>query len=181
MIRKGWPLAVVVALTLARGADVFAQGPPPDEADAVPLRVEVTISRYQDDEPTGSRPYVLALVAEREGGARSSLAVDARLPESPDLPPGLHHQNVGTAIFCTARNLGAGRYLVGVGIEESSIDRRSIDTAPVSAVFLSFTSDNTLVLRDGQSRRYAAAVDRVTGATIRVDVTLNVLDRESAP
>lgn len=172
MIRKGWPLAVVVALTLARGADVLAQSPPPEEADAVPLRVEVTISRHQDDESTGSRPYVLAVVAEREGGARSFVQVNANLAE----PSELRGQGDGTGITCTARILGAGRYLVTVMIEESSIDRRSIDTAPVSAVFLSFTSDNTLVLRDGQSRRYAAAVDRVTGETIQVDVTLTVLD-----
>lgn len=174
MIHKGLPLAVVVALTLARGADVFAQGPPPEEADAVPLRVEVTISRYQDDEPTGSRPYVLALVAEREGGARSFVQVNANLAE----PSELRGQGDGTGITCTARILGAGRYLVTVMIEESSIERRSINAslARDSAVFLSFTSDNTLVLRDGQSRRYAAAVDRVTGETIQVDVTLNVLD-----
>ena len=175
-MRKGLPLAVIVALTIARGADVLAQSPPRAEADAVPLRVEVTISRHQEDEPAGSRPYVLTLVAERERGRRSVVHVDARLPESPDLPPGLHHLNVGTTITCSARILSAGRYLVSVEIEESSLDRRSVDAAPVSAVFLSFTSENALVLRDGQSQRYAAAVDRVTGETVRVDVTLNVLD-----
>ena len=172
MMRKGLPLAVVVALTIAGSADVLAQGPPPEAADAVPLRVEVTISRYQDDELTGSRPYVLALVAERESVGRSFLQVDANLAE----PPDLRGRSIGTAITCTARILGAGRYQVSVQIEESSIDRRSVDAAPVSAVFLSFTSDNDLVLRDGQSRRYAAAVDRVTGETVQVDVALNVLD-----
>ena len=181
MMRKGLPLAV--ALTIAGGADVLAQSPPPEAADAVPLRVEVTISRHQEDEPADSRPYVLAVVAERERerGGRGVVHVDARLPASPDLPPSLHHQNVGTTITCSARILSAGRYLVSVEIEESSLDRRSVDAAPVSAVFRSFTSENALVLRDGQSQRYAAAVDRVTGETVRVDVTLNVLDSESAP
>ena len=49
---------------------------------------------------------------------------------------------------------------------------------PVSypAVFRSFDSDNTLVLRDGQTRQYVAAADPVSGETIRVDVTLTVLD-----
>jgi len=32
------------------------------------------------------------------------------------------------------------------------------------------------VLRDGQSRQYAAAADRLGGETIRVDVTLTVLE-----
>jgi hypothetical protein len=32
------------------------------------------------------------------------------------------------------------------------------------------------VLRDGQSRQYLAAADRISGENIRVDVTLTVLD-----
>lgn len=175
MTRKGLPFAVTVALAIAGGADVLAQSPAQEEAEAVPLRVEVTISRYQDDEATGSRPYVLTLAAERESVERGSLHVNADMQRSRDLPPDFP-RSIGTTIICTARILGAGRYLVGVMIEESWIERRSVAEAPVSAVFLSFTSDNTLVLRDGQSRRYAEAVDRVTGETVRVDVTLNVLD-----
>ena len=42
--------------------------------------------------------------------------------------------------------------------------------------YRSFESDNTLVLRDGQSQQYISAADRISGETIRVDVTLNVLD-----
>ena len=48
--------------------------------------------------------------------------------------------------------------------------------APGVPVFRSFESSNTLVLRDGQSRQYTAAADRVTGESIRVDVALTVLD-----
>ena len=48
--------------------------------------------------------------------------------------------------------------------------------APGVPVFRSFGSSNTLVLRDGQSRQYTAAADRVTGESIRVDVALTVLD-----
>lgn len=175
MTWKGLPFAVIVALAIAGGADVLAQSPAQEEAEAVALRVEVTISRYQDDEQTGSRPYVLTLAAVRESVERGFLSVNADLQASRALPPNFQ-RSIGTAITCTALMLGAGRYLVGIMIEESSIDQRSVAEAPVSAVFLSFTSDNTLVLRDGQSRRYAEAVDRVTGETVRVDVTLNVLD-----
>lgn len=178
MNRKGLPFAVIVALAIVGGEDVLAQSPAQEEAEAVPLRVEVTISRYQDDEVTGSRPYVLTLAAERESVERGSLHVNADMQRSRDLPPDFP-RSIGTTIICTARILGAGRagrYLVGVMIEESWIDRRSVAEAPVSVVLLSFTSDNALVLRDGQSRRYAEAVDRVTGETVRVDVTLNVLD-----
>jgi hypothetical protein len=33
---------------------------------------------------------------------------------------------------------------------------------------------NTLVLRDGQSRQFTAATDRVSGAVVRIEVTLKV-------
>ena len=74
-----------------------------------------------------------------------------------------------------------GRYEVTVVIDESSVDggdQSSTDAAAVSypAVFRSLASDNTLVLRDGQSRQYLAAADPISGETIRVDVTLTVLD-----
>ena len=47
---------------------------------------------------------------------------------------------------------------------------------PYPPVFRSFQSNNALALRDGQSQQYVAAADPVTGETIRVDVTLTVLD-----
>ena len=91
------------------------------------------------------------------------------------------YEQVGTQIDCIARNLGEGRYEVNISIEESSVDGGEEASADASAVpdwpvFRSFNSNNTLVLRDGQSRQYVAAADRLSGETIRVDVTLTVLE-----
>jgi hypothetical protein len=38
-----------------------------------------------------------------------------------------------------------------------------------------FKSRNRLLLRDGQTRQYTAATDRVNGETIRIEVTLRVV------
>ena len=170
----------------------------------VDLSVEVTISRYQGDELISSLPYVLA-VTSHDGRRRlpmgaipgtSSLRMDAEVPvltmAQPGNPdgeplPGLHggpftYRPVGTRIDCHTRSLGDGRYAINVVIEESSVysddDLTSMETfrAPGVPVFRSFESSNTLVLRDGQSRQYTAAADRVTGESIRVDVALTVLD-----
>ncbi len=93
---------------------------------------------------------------------------------------------MGTQIDSFARSVGDDRYKVTVIIEESSVygeDATSVETfkAPGVPVFRSFESSNTLVLRDGQSRQYMAAADRVTGESIRVDVALTVLDWQNAP
>jgi len=163
----------------------------------VDLSVEVTISRYQGDDLVSSLPYVLSLTTGRDG--RGSLRMGAEIPvmnrpmptnpanaPEPDparFLPGMSYQyrSVGTQIDSFARSAGGDRYKVTVIIDESSVygeDATAMDTfrAPGVPVFRSFESSNTLVLRDGQSRQYTAAADRVTGESIRVDVALTVLD-----
>ena len=175
--------------------------PPPPGAPSsdvgVDLSVEVTISRYQGDDLVSSLPYVLSLTTDRDG--RGSLRMGAEIPvmnrpmstnpanaAGPDparFMPGMSYQYrpVGTQIDSFARSAGGDRYKVTVIINESSVygeDATAMETfrAPGVPVFRSFESSNTLVLRDGQSRQYTAAADRVTGESIRVDVALTVLD-----
>jgi hypothetical protein len=175
-------------LTLFPATTARAQERTPDATDAVSLSVDVTISRYQGEELTGSRPYTLSVIA---GGGPATLGLDDRVPVpagplsvGPDgvsRPVAFNYQSVGTQISCFARNRGDGRFEVSVRVQESSVggdDRTTADASPVSypAVFRSFDSNNTLVLRDGQTRQYVAAADPVSGETIRVDVTVTVLD-----
>ncbi len=175
--------------------------PPPPGAPSsdvgVDLSVAVTISRYQGDDLVSSLPYVLSLTTDRDG--RGSLRMGAEIPvmnrpmptnpanaAAPDparFLPGMSYQYrpVGTQIDSFARSAGGDRYKVTVIIDESSVygeDATAMETfrAPGVPVFRSFESSNTLVLRDGQSRQYTAAADRVTGESIRVDVALTVLD-----
>ena len=189
MTTKLMPLAVILTLILVSPITPQAQAPAQDVNDAVSLSVEVRISRYQGDESVSSRPYVLAVTA---GVGESSLQLEDRVPvpvgpanAGPDgvpRPVPFDYQTVGTQISCFARTRGDGRFYVSVQVQESSVggddDRTTADAALASypAIFRSFDSNNTLVLRDGQTRQYVAAVDAVTGESIRVDVTLTVLD-----
>ncbi len=196
-------LAVALVAILASGTGALAQPPLPPPAPPPPpgtpsaeasvdLSVEVTISRYQGGELISSLPYVLSLTSDRDQG---SLRMGAEVPVltmvQPATPdgapvPGLEggafsYRPVGTRIDSFARSLTDDRYRVTVIIEETSVygeDSTAMESfrAPGVPVFRSFESSNTLVLRDGQSRQYTAAVDRVTGESIRVDVALTVLD-----
>ena len=160
----------------------------------VDLSVEVTISRYQGNELISSLPYVLSLTTGRDDG-RASLRMGGQVPvtTSTFMPAvigddpqqqtlqSVRYESMGTQIDCFANRVGDDRYKVTVIIDESSVygdDETSTETtsAPGVPVFRSFESSNTLVLRDGQSRQYTAAADRVTGESIRVDVALTVLD-----
>ena len=190
MTHRFMPLALGLALMFVSGTAVRAQDQDQASAasDAVSLSVEVTISRYQGDELIGSLPYMLSVTA---GSGHSTLRFDDRIPvpigllnAGPDgvsRPMSFNYENVGTGIECGARTLGDGRYEVNVVIDKSSVDgddQTSTDASVVSypPTFRSFRSNNTLVLRDGQSRQYLAAADGLGGETIRVDIALTVLD-----
>jgi hypothetical protein len=42
-------------------------------------------------------------------------------------------------------------------------------------VLRSFTSNFTILLRDGQTAQYTTATDQVSGEVLKIDATLNVL------
>ena len=91
-------------------------------------------------------------------------------------------RNIGTAIICGAITTAEeGRFEVNISVDDSSVYLKEDSSAgSPSAVsnmpaFRSFKSRNTLLLRDGQTRQYTAATDRVSGETIRIDVTLKVV------
>ena len=178
MIRRLAPPAVVLALTLASGTAARTQDrdDAPGSVDVVPLQVEVTISRYRGDELTGSLPYSLAVTT---GGLPSGLGMHARMAVRGE--GGFSYEQAGTEITCDAQVVGEDRYRIRVLVDESSIEgaervSTAVSLEPGTPIFPSFTSDVTLVLRDGESRQYLAATDRFRGETIRIDVALTVLD-----
>ena len=171
-----------------------AQGAPAraPRAPLVPLEVQVMISRYKGEKRISSVPYVLAV---NTNGFPSQLNVGADVPiPSPAFAPvasgdsktpapapirSYNYRNIGTNIACQAVTADEGRFELTVNVDESSVYTK--DDAPGAAglgevpVFRSFKSRNMLLLRDGQSRQYTAATDRVSGETIRIDVTLKVV------
>ena len=70
-----------------------------------------------------------------------------------------------------------GRFDLRLNIDDSSV-YQSPSTVPGGnqmPAFRSFRSRNTLLLRDGQSREYTAATDRVSGEVVKISVTLKVV------
>ena len=163
------------------------------ESGSVSLNVELVISRYQGDEVVSSLPYLLSVTADTDGGSASTLRIGADVPvrtvsrpdsdtQSPDQRNlTFEYRPLGTSITCQVEPLEGDRFQLRIIINESSIfGDNQVSTDAVMArgvpVFRSYESTNGLILRDGQSRQYTAAADRVSGETVRVDVTLSVLD-----
>jgi hypothetical protein len=160
----------------------------------VPIDLEVVISRYQGDKKTSSLPYALTVNAKyvrvvdeapttslRMGGEvplpTMSFTVDGKpLTGVPTGGP-VMYKAVGTNIDARGRILDGGRFEIWVSVQDDAIATpQSVGAGPTTTlpVIRSFRASNNVVLKDGQTRQFTAAADRITGEVVKVDVTLKV-------
>ena len=190
-------LSITMAV-LMLAVTVGAQNPPspppapdppvarPPRQPLVPLEIQVVIARYQGEKRVSSMPYVLAVNA-NGGPASLNMGADVAIPSGPitsvDGKPSpsvmYNYRSIGTNIVCGATGADEGRFDVNISIDDSSVFMKegvaAATTVGEMPAFRSFKSRNTLLLRDGQTRQYTAATDRVSSETIRVEVTLKVV------
>lgn len=165
-----------------------------ERANAVtPIDIEVVISRFQGDKRVSTLPYALTVNATNQVGGPDTInrapltqlrmggdvPVPTRAPfPSADGKPALvgpvTYQNVGTQIECQARRLSNGQFEVRLAVSDSSVAAPQGSDAGSLPVIRKFEATNRLVLRDGQTKQFTAATDRITGEMVRVDVTLRV-------
>jgi hypothetical protein len=161
----------------------------------VPIDLEVVISRYQGDKKTSSLPYALTvntvyyqnvndapLTSLRMGGEvplpTMSLTVDGKpLTGFPTGGP-VMYKAVGTNIDARGRIMDGGQFEIWVSVQDDAIATPQSVGAGAAAsglpVIRSFKASNNVVLKDGQTRQFTAAADRITGEVVKVDVTLKV-------
>jgi hypothetical protein len=166
-------LAGLLILAVAAGA--MAQNQP---KPIVPVKVQVVVARYEGDKKISSMPYTLSVTG---NGDPVKLRMGSQIPlptttyqggtNSTPVTSYAYH-NVGTNIDCSVKTTDDGRYNVFVGIEDSSVvERRVNDAVPT---LRNFSTQNSVVLRDGQTMQFTAAADKTTGEVVKVDVTLTV-------
>jgi hypothetical protein len=161
----------------------------------IPIDLEVVISRYQGDKKTSSLPYALTVNTEYAGvvdrAPLTSLRMGGEVPlptmsftvdgkPMPGVPTGgpVMYKAVGTNIDARGRILDGGRFEIWVSVQDDAIATpQSVGAGAQSTslpVIRSFKVSNNVVLKDGQTRQFTAAADRITGEVVKVDVTLKV-------
>lgn len=156
--------AVLMVAMLTTGAIAQAPGKP-----LTPLKIQVTISRYEGDKKVSSLPYILAVTANGPQGVSMRMGAEVPVPSGPGV---INYRSVGTNIDCSAASVDEGRFTVRLTVNDSSImERRSSDAAPT---LRSFSTSNEVVLKDGQTAQFTAAADKTTGEVMKVEVTLTV-------
>jgi hypothetical protein len=165
--------------TAPEPSSTASQTSPPTARPVIPLRVQVVISRYQGDKRLSSVPYTMSVNAD---GKNSSLRMGLQVPVpslTSDLKTGsVTYRDVGTNIDCFAASLGEGRFKLDLSFDDSSlyVDDQSQVAVKGVPVFRAFRFMNqTAVLKDGQTTQYTTATDKVSGETVKIDVTLNVV------
>ena len=161
-------------------------------ARLIPLSVDVVVSRFQGEKKISSLPYLLAVNAnDNAPGGVCQLRMGASVPiqtivapaGNPAVPAGpmpgpVQYRDIGTNIDCSARGVDDG-FQLRLTVEDTSVYANVQDTATPTIgqmpVFRTFRSTNTLVLKDGQTRDFTAAADRVNGEVVRIAVTLKVV------
>ena len=156
----------------------------------IPLDIEVVISRFQGDKKVSSLPYALVVNATRQAKQPVTvLRMGGRVPvpsstvatgTGPDGKPtreqfrSFQYEEVVTQIDCSATPLADGRFDVTVSVEDNGVATAAQDAGGGTTlpIFRSFRTKNNIVLANGQTRQFTVAADRLTGETVRVDVTL---------
>lgn len=162
--------AIGVAVAQDKTADSSAK------TATVPLKVQVVVSRYEGDKKISSMPYMLSVNA----GRNASLRMGSRVPiatagTTANMPTTFQYQDVGTNIDCSTGMLDDGRFTLALTVEDSSVEEQSRGSSGDRPSLRSFRASNSLVLKDGQTAQFTTAVDKVTGAVTKVDVSLTVV------
>jgi type II/III secretion system protein len=150
--------------------------------NTTPLKLQIVIGRYQGEKKISSMPYTMSVLA----GNGAHLRMGTRIPvmmvtttntpkDTPQVGP-VQYQDVGTNIDCSATALDDGRFALTMTLEDSSVYP---DDQPPGVrgnpSFRSFRATNGFVLKNGETGQFTTAADKVTGETVKVDVTLTVL------
>jgi len=144
----------------------------------VPLKIQLTLARYQGDKKLSSTPYTLWVTANEPRTTKLRMGVQIPVPTG---TAGFNYRNVGTDIDCTAGTGANGTYKLGLTVSDSSVyfsDRdRPVAAAPEPSQpsFRSFTATFNILLRDGQTAQYTTATDQVSGEVMKIDATLTLL------
>lgn len=183
---------LVVSAAVAQGQTQPPSTPPKIAGDpnrVLPVRVQVVVARYQGDKRISSMPYTMSVNAALRGVGQIRIGADIPISmglmsppadgKQPPAPPGISYEQIGTQIDCRVTPTDDGRYVLELTVSEKSVypngEGPNVSRPAGNPPFRSFRTNNTMILKDGQSAEFAAAGDRLTGEIIRVEATLNVL------
>jgi hypothetical protein len=184
-------LMTVAAVLLCSSATIRAQDKPapPARPALVSLKITIVLTRTQGEKKISSLPFTLFVTANTGDFTRLRMGTQVPVPttvinQSKDSAPAIqsyNYKDVGTNIDCRASSEADGMYRVMLTVTDSAVyfpDKTEAMVASASTgapAFRNFNSTVDVLLRDGQTVQYTSVADPVSGQTIKLDATLNVM------
>lgn len=165
---------MVVSSTATALAQQTEKAPPPP---TIPLKVTVTVSRFLGEKKTASLPFVLWV----NTGGTASIQMGSQVPvpstviQGGQVASSFTLKDIGTNITAQAWNLLEGLYKLEINVQDSQIFKQMDGKADSLPSFQSFRSNNSPILKDGQTVQFAVATDKTSGEVVKLEVTLNVV------
>ena len=149
----------------------------------VPLRILITIARFEGEKKISSLPFTLLVNAGQAGRTSLRMGIEVPVRVGPSIDKdgkgtSYNYKNVGTSIDCHADALDDGRFNLDITAEQSSVGTTADKLPAVAAdvpFFRTFTTSFNALLRDGQAATHVAATDSVSGESVRIEVGLTVV------
>jgi hypothetical protein len=193
-------VAVAVAPSVVQ-AQAAQNAAPKPALDTLPVQVDVVLTRWQGEKKVSSLPFILISTAATRGPGGNSTSIRMGV----DVPVGtstsnatqttgaqgnspravettkteMTFRNVGTDIDTQVTRTDEATFAVYVNIRDSAIFSADPSRPPTAitdpTAFRTFNTSNTLPMKDGQTRLFGLATDKITGETMRIEVKLTVL------
>lgn len=163
----GWLCLAMPAPQLSAQETAADQAP----ADAVPLRVQITVSRFKGEALTSSLPFELLVNANVRGQTMLNNGVDVPVPQGDGK---YTYRRIGNNISCSGATYEGGRIALLISIEDSSINTDAAEAGthgPGLPTFRSFQTVTNVSMREGETLQFALATDKQTGEVLKVSVT----------
>lgn len=178
-------IALTTAFASAAAGQVSRRPSTPESRDLEQLRVEVVLSRFQQERLVSRQPYAFVVA----GSETTRLRMGARTPirvtrsGSSDNPTSSYqYQDVGTDIDCRVEHLENGRYLLSLSLESSSVfapEGQPSAELPLPGnppVLQSFSTAINQVLALSQKLESMVSTDPLTGEVLKVEVSLSEVE-----
>jgi len=194
----GFALVFAVTGTSSLQARGQSPTPAPPPLPSQPAQVDVVLTRSLGEKKTSSLPFALMLTAAQRfsqvsirmgmdvpvGTSTSNVTqtsnAQGNSPRAVETTRAVtEYRNIGTSIDSAVTRVDDTNYSVYVNVNDSSLHSPDAGKTPPRiadpAAFRTFSTQNTLPMRDGQTRLFGVATDKITGETLKIEVKLTIL------
>lgn len=150
----------------------------------IPIKVQVVFAEFEGDKKISSMPYAFTVPATDKSGGNygASIRTGVRVPiETDGKDQKTTYLDIGSNIDCRIQSGEDGRFLVSLNVDRSAIypnksseGERLVNEPNGLPLIRQFRSNESLLLKDGQTSENTLSTDPMSGHTMRVSVTINV-------